>query len=422
MTSTLSQGLVPGLLGRFYVGRRSGVLHFTRGDERRSVSLVQGRIVNANTNVEEDRLGEILVRRGVLSRDALDAALEIVFQRGTRLGYVLQELGILDEDRLDDALAAHVRQVLGKVFSWSDGSYAFEEEDDPAGTPLRTLPTAEIILEAARQLEDPDVVRYALGDVDRILVLAPDHAVEGQKLALTAAEGYVLSRVDGTSTMREILKVVPLTAEETRRTLLGLLAAGILQCRPAAGKAETSGAAARTASMRNASPEAPRPAPGPPAPIVSPPRLRVPAIADPEKLFDPLDDALVIEGTIRQADRFLFDEKYWDAIQLLQGTIPRIHGRILRDKAQVLLARAYLKNPNWGHRAEELLQKVVTENPQNGEALFILGTVYEARGLKSRAEVMYRKALEVRPLHREAAARLKALASTPLLKKLFGKS
>jgi hypothetical protein len=420
MSSSLSQGLVPGLLGEFYTGRRSGILHFTRGEERRSVSLHQGRIVNANTNVEEDRLGEILVRRGVLTRSDLDAALEIAFQQGTRLGHVLQQLGILDADRLDDALAAHVRQVLGKVFSWSDGAYAFEEGDDPAGSPLRNLPTPQVILEAARQLEDPDVVRYALGDVDRVLAARP--GADGRDLSLTASEGYVLSRVDGTCTAREVIKLVPLSPDETRRTLLGLLAAGIVECGPVRGKVPASAGAPAAAA-----PPVPRPAPAspPPAPpeLVSALRHRAEVPPRPAAApYDPIDDALVAERAIRKADRLMADEKFWDAIQVLKGAIPQIHGRVMKDKAQVLLARAYLKNPNWVHRAEEILHKIVSESPQNGEAFFVLGTAYEAQGLRGRAEAMYRKTLEVRPLHRDAAARLKAIAGTPLLKKLFGRS
>src|SRR5262245_41158214 len=112
MMGTLSQGAVPALLAGLYAGRRSGTLHFTQGQERRSVSLRLGHIVNAHTNVEADRLGEILVRQGVLSRADLEAALHIVADEGKRLGAVLKEMGILDAPRLEDALALHVREVL----------------------------------------------------------------------------------------------------------------------------------------------------------------------------------------------------------------------------------------------------------------------------------------------------------------------
>jgi hypothetical protein len=409
MVGTLSQGAVPGLLGEFSLARRSGILHFMRGEERRSVSLQLGHIVNAHTNVEQDRLGEILVRHGTLSRSDLETALKIAEEEHKRLGVVLRELGILDEQRLDDALAAHVREVLGKVFSWSDGSYTFDEEP-VGGGPLRSLPTAEVILEAARRLEDADVVRYALGDIDRILVVTSDPRRRSQQLALNATDCHVLSLVDGSLSARRIIQSVSLAPEDARTSLLGLLAVGLLEWRPAPPRVPAVAPPVVPAVIFDVAPE-----------VVTAPTPHV----EPPPLLDPMDEALLAEDMLRKAERLMAGGMFWDAIQLLQGSLPRIRGRVVRDKAQILLASAYLKNPKWGHRGEEVLQTVIKESPQNGEAHFILGTLYEERGLKSRAEAMYRKVLEVRPGHREASVRLNALTSapsSPLLKKLFGKS
>ena len=62
MKGPLAEGVLPGVLRELYVGRKTGNLHCVNGSERRSVRLERGTIVNADTNVTEDRLGEILVR------------------------------------------------------------------------------------------------------------------------------------------------------------------------------------------------------------------------------------------------------------------------------------------------------------------------------------------------------------------------
>jgi tetratricopeptide (TPR) repeat protein len=517
MMGTLNQGTVPGLLGQLYAGRFSGDLHFVQGQERRSLSISRGQIVNANTNVESEHLGEILVRQGLLRRADLQTARQIVVEEKKRLGVVLQELGLLDERGLRDALALHVREVLGKVFAWSDGSYALEEnagearaEEEADLNPL----TAEMILEATRRIEDPDVVRYALGDIDQVLVPAMD-PLHFQKLTLTSTDGYILSRVDGTLSAREIVQLIPLPPEETQRSLLGLLATGMLQRQPARAKAPA----------RAPAPAAP-PAPAPEAPpLVEPggaaddpwrreiletyeslrtrdyfallgiprsatpsevkeayfrrarryhPDVHDPSVADlkdkraailirlgevyetlrdrhrraayestlgpvardasparesasepptpaagPAPPLDPIEEALLAEDALRRAERLLIEAKYWDAIQLLEAALPRIPGPVMRVRSQILLARGYLENPNWVRRGEELLHKVVHENPQNLEAHFMLGVLYEERGLKTRAEAMFRKVLELQPGHREAAAHLEALTPPALLKKLF---
>ena len=60
MKGSLAEGALPGLLRELYVGRKTGVLHFSAGEERRSVRMRRGHLIHADTNVKEDRLGETL--------------------------------------------------------------------------------------------------------------------------------------------------------------------------------------------------------------------------------------------------------------------------------------------------------------------------------------------------------------------------
>jgi Tfp pilus assembly protein PilF len=121
------------------------------------------------------------------------------------------------------------------------------------------------------------------------------------------------------------------------------------------------------------------------------------------------------------------EEKYWDAIQLLEAALPSLQGKP-KQRARLDLARAYTKNPNWIHQAEDTLHEVLREEPKNAEAYLALGHIYKAGGLRSRALGMFRKVAELKPDHEEAAAALAALGPEPeaaepggLLKKLFGR-
>ena len=187
MQGTLSEGVLPGLLRELYVGRRTGLLHFTQGQVRRSVRFRKGHLVHGDTNVKDERMGETLVHQGLLSAQDLKRATGFVLRDGKRLGAVLIEMGILDKERLEDAVALHVRELLLKVFSWTEGSYAFEEQDpsvDSDADITLKLSMGEMILEAVRRVEDSDVIRYALGDIDRVLGLASDPLLRFQRLTL----------------------------------------------------------------------------------------------------------------------------------------------------------------------------------------------------------------------------------------------
>jgi curved DNA-binding protein CbpA len=537
MKGTLSEGAVAGILRELYVGRRSGLLHFTRDGERRSVRLYKGNIVHADTNVKEERLGETLVRRGLLSAADLKRATGFVLRDKRRLGEVLQEMGVLNKDQLEDALALQVREILPKVFSWAEGEYAFDPDaSEVPGDHDATLKlsTGEMILEAARSVSDPDVVRYALGDIDRVLGLSSDPLLRFQKVALSPADGFVLSRVDGTMSAREIIQMDFAPADETARSLHGLLCTGILEYLPVPPKPTPK-------------PDIRKPAPVAPPVVVDPtPPMEValeavpaaqvekgedtrrreileayetlrsknhfeilgiargsnegqikeayfrlakrfhpdahhdPALADlADKLeavfirlgeayellrnthsrasyeaalaarapggsptftpsppeapapLDPAQEAQVADQSYRRAQKHFEKEQYWDAIQLLEPSLAMTQGKA-KGKIQVLLAKAYLKNPKWVKRAEDQLQTVVREDATNAEAHFLLGTIYKASGLKSRAIHAFERALESKPDHEQAAAELAELqpggppqppsSGGGLLKKFFGKT
>jgi len=161
---------------------------------------------------------------------------------------------------------------------------------------------------------------------------------------------------------------------------------------------------------------APAAPPVPPAPDAYAPD---PAATSEEENARRGDEVLV------RAEALVAEEKYWDAIQALEGGLGTLAGRRLQ-KGRLLLARAYAKNPKWLHRAEEMAQKVAKEDPGNPDAYLVLGAVYRAGGLESRATAMYRKALELRPDSKEALEALGEPATPPsspgqFLKRLFRK-
>lgn len=278
MTGDLAEGAVPGLLREIYVGRRSGSLVLARGGERHSLRFRRGHITNAQTNVVEERLGEMLVRQGRLSQQDLDRATEVVTRDGRRLGEVLGEMGLIDEAGLEEAVARHVHETLARVFAWTEGTYEFSEDPDDTGGGELTLRLSmgELLLEAVRAVRDPDVVRLALGDRDRLLAPSGDPLLRFQKLTLTPADGFVLSRVDGATSAREIVQMIPLPAEEVERSLFGLLSTGVIeftQARPR--RAPLPPTTAPPPAPEEPSPAPPRPepprAPSPPPPEEAPP-------------------------------------------------------------------------------------------------------------------------------------------------------
>jgi len=155
--------------------------------------------------------------------------------------------------------------------------------------------------------------------------------------------------------------------------------------------------------------------------------------SEPEPPLDPAQEARLAEESLRRADKLYAQDKFWDAIQLLEPALGGADGKT-RQRVRVLLAKAYSKNPKWTKRAEEQLQAAVKEDPKYVEAHFVLGTLYKASGLKSRALHEFQRVVELKPDHDEAVAEVVELMPEGggsdegkagpggFLKKLFKKS
>ncbi len=490
MKGALSEGVLPGLFRDLYVGRRTGILHILRGADRASILFVQGHIVHGSTTVEECHLGECLVRHSRISQADLDRASELVRSTRQRLGEILVAMGALAAQDLGEALALHVREILLCVFSWHDGTFELEEQDEAAFKGYDRalgLSTGEVILDAVWSVADPDVVRYALGDLDRVLVVTTDPLLRFQRVTLSPIDGFVLSRVDGELTAREILAIAAVDQDEARRSLFGLLCTGIVEWLPKPAKEtlaaevtpdevlalyrdlpgldhfevlglgrETTEADVKAAYLRLARRFHPdihhRPAlaglrseivaifdrvhaaqkvlaePGSRAryqsTLIVARSGREPDAAEaapPAAAPDPALEAQRADDALAKAEERFGCGNYWEAIQFAQEAVEAARGRS-RQRARVLLARCYLKNPEWRQRAEEELKAALREDAGNVEAYFVLGTLYKGAGLDGRAAVMFRRVLELKPRHAEALASLPAEtpAKKGLLKKLLG--
>jgi tetratricopeptide (TPR) repeat protein len=167
----------------------------------------------------------------------------------------------------------------------------------------------------------------------------------------------------------------------------------------------------------------------PPASSAPPPTAPPP----PEPPPDREGEQREAQENVRKGEKLIEQEKFWDAIQVLEKAVPILEGR-MRARARTSLARAYAKNPKWVRRAEELLQQTIAEEPRWPEAHMALGMIYKDGGLKSRALACFRKVLELKPEHEGAARELAELAPPPdvneeeppppqpgLFRKLFGK-
>ena len=326
------------LLREIYVGGKSGHLHLALSGERKSLRILRGQIVHGTSDAAGEHMGDVLVRYGLLSQTDLERAVAIVLRERRRLGAVLGELGLLERSRIEEAVGLHAREILFNVLGRTDVSCTFEEL---AESLLETdlvcpLSMGQLILEATRRVLDPELVRMVLGDMGRVLTLSSDPLLRSQRITLTPADGFVLSRVDGSLTARDVIGLVPLPVEDAERSLFSLLCTGIVDYRQEA--TPTLRAAVRPTTLHTPPPApAPTPPPAvatrPPAAVAPPPRVpavpggRDAAPAVPANDGPPAPAAPPEDERQRPASR---------SVEEIRSLILETHGRLRRDHFEVM--------------------------------------------------------------------------------------
>ena len=121
----------------------------------RSFFFDGGTIIAATTTVPEERLGEVLYRFGVITREQLETIVAITAQSGKRLGEVAVESGIVSAEKLFAMMAQQVEEVFFAAVHVADGAFYFFDRFDEKNILRRhNLNAAGLLLEAARRMDE----------------------------------------------------------------------------------------------------------------------------------------------------------------------------------------------------------------------------------------------------------------------------
>lgn len=220
--------------------RKTGVLRLEDKGKSVSVAFDEGKVVGAESasarTQEKERVGDILVKSGLVDTARLDECLQEQKRTAKKLGVVLTEKNYLTEELFRAALAFQIKETLYRIFQWSSGTYKFDatkvEYDKHFISPF---PAEYILMEAARIIDEwpgvqakipsmeivfdkisgaegkivrsSDLGKETGGDEDvRFDVIGEEKpkSVEGDRTVLSAAQEKVFDLVNGKFSVSDI--------------------------------------------------------------------------------------------------------------------------------------------------------------------------------------------------------------------------
>lgn len=249
-TGQFVAGGLPALVRDLVRQLASGRLEVTGPAATRYLWFEAGQIRAVVSHREDEKLGNWLVIRGVIEENRM--ALSLLRQpEGVRFGAFLVQQGHVKVQVLERELEALSTAILSQML-FEPGDFKFDASEKlPMDAASINMTTASLLAAAVRTMKNEEMVQQLIPDLNKYVWTAQDPLLLHQQLHLTSHEGYLLSRVDGTSTASQLQRLAPLPGGGFHRALAALLVAGVLELRdnfPARPLQPTKVEAAPTAS------------------------------------------------------------------------------------------------------------------------------------------------------------------------------
>jgi tetratricopeptide (TPR) repeat protein len=224
---SLKEASLPDVIQLLFLGRRTGCLALADQHNFGTIYLDEGQIVYASIVNRRDRLGDLLLRRGRISADQLQKAIEAQDDdRQHKLGEILVGLDILSRAELEEYMRLQIEEAVYYLFTWTSGTFNFEAGVRPEREDflVRISPEA-LLLEGARRVDEWSLIEKKIPSFD--LIFSVDHLHISQSApTLSGEQQRLLPLLDGTRDVRQLIDESGMVEFEVGKALYGLITAG----------------------------------------------------------------------------------------------------------------------------------------------------------------------------------------------------
>ncbi len=235
LKGNLSDTSVIQLLNLIHLARKTGRLVLEREGETARVAFRQGKLAWAQLGSEESGLATILQRSRKITRNQYHLLKNKAPDMPDKeLGLLLVNAGYLTQADILDSLQQYYAQVVQRLFSWMEGSFAFEAGEAPPEECITvSLGLENLIIEGMRQTEEREQLQNEIPSLDVAVKFRERPEASIQNIQLSKEEWRVISYINPKNSLRQIGQAARMGDFEIRRLVHGLLEAGIVELVPA---------------------------------------------------------------------------------------------------------------------------------------------------------------------------------------------
>jgi hypothetical protein len=231
LTGNLNTVSFPDVLQLLSTGKKTGILSIATGSRKKEIAFREGNIIYANSvHSNEDLLGNLLLKRGRISKKDLERAIVLHKQTGRALGATLIDMQLFDKAEIAECLQMQIEEIVYNLFSWPDGEFDFFENKTPQNAPfLVNLSTMNIIMEGTRRIDEWLEIQKVLPPNDVLLRAKAAPKVNSDEISLSLDEFKILSTINGERALPDLIVASPIGEFPTCRALYKLIVSGLVE-------------------------------------------------------------------------------------------------------------------------------------------------------------------------------------------------
>ncbi len=226
---SLKEASLPDVLQLLSMGKKTGCLSVTHRNNFGSIYFDKGRICYAAIVNRRDRLGDILLKSGALTPAQLQQAIEAQdTHRDEKLGEILVGLGLISRDDLHKQILLQIEEAVYFLFTWTQGTFNFEADIRPEEQDFLVMINPEsLLLEGARRVDEWSLIEKKVPSFD-IVFDVDVKRLEESGAKLTEQQQVLLPLIDGRRDVFALIEDSGLVEFQVGKALYGLSTAGFL--------------------------------------------------------------------------------------------------------------------------------------------------------------------------------------------------
>jgi hypothetical protein len=206
--SSLDDVPLVGLLYALCFNAQTGVAIIRNEYAYKEAFFQDGLVVFARTSNSEEKIGNFLLKRSLMSPFQLESMAAQAKTEGVRLGKYLVMQGLFSEGEIHEMLEFQIKEILCELFSWQNGEFYFSEKEVMEEDVVVSYTPLEIALFAARRALDFSTFRKMIPHNKVIFRISPYIEQDKAKVMeeLGAKEKFIFSLIDGNRNVDQLIK------------------------------------------------------------------------------------------------------------------------------------------------------------------------------------------------------------------------